>query len=140
MAKPWQIKRLHVLCANLGIDTRKGSKDRDAYEDMIASCSATGKTSSTDLTYEEANDLISKLTDLAVGMGVWKRIPERTPEYASVKQRSMIRKMWEEISYVPASERRAALDRFLKKRFGVDLDHLYRSQVGKVIKTLEAMK
>ena len=140
MAKPWQIKRIHVLCSNIGIDTRPDSPDRDAYEEMIASYSATGKTSSTYLTYIEANDLISKLTDLAVGMGVWKRIPKRAPEYASLKQRSMIRKMWEEISYVKPSEKRAALDRFLLRRFGVDLDHLYRNQVGKVVKTLEAMK
>ena len=138
MAKPWQIKRIHVLCNNIGFDTRPGGKDRDEYEDMIAQ-NCNGKTSSKALTYDEANDLISKLTDLAVDMGVWKRLPKRAPEYASPKQRSMIRQMWEDISYLKPSERRAALDRFLTKRFGVDLDHLYKNQVGKVIKTLEAM-
>jgi len=138
MAKPWQVKRIHVLCANLGFDTRKGSADREMYEEMLAQYN--GKTTSLKLTYEEANDLISKLTDLAVDMGVWKRRPKPAPEYASPKQKAMIRGMWDEISYVRPSERRAALDRFLQKRFGTNLNHLYRNQVGKVVKTLEAMK
>ena len=143
MIAPWQIKRIHVLCANIGFDTRPNGKDRDEYESMLAQ-NCNGKTTSKDLDYHEANDLISKLTDLAIDMGVWKRLPrhpEREPEYASYKQMGMIKGLWDDVSYTEDPEkRRQALDKFMLKRFKVDLDHLYRSQVGKVIKTLQAMK
>ncbi|MCK9432525.1 MAG: DUF1018 domain-containing protein [Candidatus Marinimicrobia bacterium] len=136
MAEAWQIKKIHTLCSKLKISTRKG--DRDEYDSIMAQYNAQ---SSTDLSKAQADDLIQQLEATAVKIGVWKKRQPRPPEYATPKQFRMIWGLWNEVSYVPPEERRKALDHFLKNhRFAEDLDHVYRNQVGKIIKTLEAMR
>jgi len=136
MPEAYQIRKIHALCGKLRISTRTGC--RREYESILAQYNVT---SSKDLTKDQADDLINKLEETAIKIGLWKRRQPRPPEYATPKQFRMIWGLWNEVSYVPPEERRTALDKFLKHhRFAEDLDHVYRNQVGKIIKTLEAMQ
>jgi hypothetical protein len=136
MSEPWQIKKIHTLTSKLRISTRPD--DRDEYEAILAQYNVK---SSSELTKEQADDLIKTLEDIAMKVGVWKKRQPRPPEYITPKQFRMIWGLWNEVSYVPPEDRRKALDRFLKNhRFAEDLDHVYRNQVGKIVKTLEAMR
>jgi len=136
MPEPWQIKKIHTLCAKLRISTKPG--ERDEYESLLAQY---GTNSSRNLTKSQADDLILTLEDLAVQCGVWKKRQPRPPELITPKQFRMIWALWNEISYVDYEHRKSALDHFLKKKgFADDLDHVFRNQVGRIIKMLEAMK
>lgn len=143
-----QIKLIHTLCSKLGISTKKN--DRDEYEAMLDSYSPDEMgepvTSCKQLTFQQANDLIWKLEETAAEVGVWKKRKgkrqfRRPPELASIKQMNYIRALWYQVSYMKTiQKKRKALDSFLRKRFGVDLENLYANQVGKVIRALQAMK
>ena len=142
-----QVKMIHTLCNKLGISTKKG--DRDEYESMLAQYETEEgeqATSCKDLTFQQANDLIWELEEIAVEMGVWEKRDKnkhfkRPPELASIAQMNKIRAIWYQVSYMDTlQEKRKALDNFLFKHFGCELKELYANQVGKVIKTLNQMK
>lgn len=137
--KPWQIKRIHVLIGKMGVtDEDYRARLRDSFG--VDTCKA--------LSSAQAGELIRDMEKLAKGMGIevggrrkgrkWKR----RPGMATPKQLRKIEAMWMGVSNRPTpDEKRAALGKFLERRFGVsDLAFVTHEMPPKIIRALEAMK
>jgi hypothetical protein len=148
MATRGQLSMIHTLKSKVGMSD----------EDYRALLSGFGVESSKELTGPGAKELIEALMRLVPG-GALSFPPRRVKtasadavlsgklrhadsnEVATFKQQAMIRAMWNEVSRAPESERAQALNNFLEKRFQIShIRWLPRERVGKVIRTLEAMK
>lgn len=144
-----QIKKIHVLWSKLGLD-------RDTYESMLAPY---GASSSKDLEFVEAQDLIRRLQKDAIAAGVERPTPPDQPGYrmgkrrrfedlgkrpghASPAQLRKIEAMWMTVSNQPSDEaKRAALVTFVRNKTGVArLEWLPHTAVSKLIRTIQAMQ
>lgn len=139
----WQIKKLHTLKSKLGIS-------EEDYRDTLWSFAAVS--SSTELSYQQANDLVNHWEKSAVEQGLWKQ-PEKTKkefdefenrggEFATPAQLRMIVAMWNEKSFVEdTTKRRVALNKFINKITGVlMIDWLHKAHVQKIIKAIKSIK
>ena len=134
---------IHTLTAKLGMDD-------DAYRGLMQQMF--GVSSSTGLSWREADDLITELRrkggEVPPEVPVQERAPRRwseldgRPGMATAAQCRMIEAMWAEVSRMPtADERERALWSFLRRIVGVDhFRFLKRWQVQKVVAAIEAMK
>ena len=133
MSTPSQIKIIHTLRAKAGID-------EDLYRQMLAKPQF-NVNSSTELSFEQANDFIAELYK-ASGLKPFQSRPtaKRPKELASADQKAMIEGMWKDVSRKTTNaDRKKALNHFLE-RFGVShLEWLTRRKVEKVAKALCAM-
>lgn len=136
----YQIKMIHTLKNALGMDEL-------TYRSALFE--AFGVYSSKDLTSSEAGEVISYFEREATDAGLWKKIDpkekyrklEGRPDYATVKQLAYIESLWKQVSRVKGKQRASALRSFLQRQAGVsDLRFLKRSDTGKVVTALKAMK
>jgi hypothetical protein len=132
MATPAQIKKIHALKSELGLD----DGDYRAMLESYTSSEGVHLWSSKDLTYGQASSLIRSM----------ELIIERTPAlqarlYASSKQLRFIFALWSRITR--ATDREGAdntLRSFLDRRFHIRrFDKIPRKQMAKVIKSLRIM-
>ena len=140
MASKEQVKTIHVLVKALQIE-------EDVYRAMLEEL---GVASSKDLSFSQAAALIGRLAANAKSAGVWtpRQAPKRyehldirSEEWASPAQLRLIEGLWNDVSYVPAEERRKALRRFIEERFGFSaLEFIPAKGVRRIVQTLEAMK
>jgi hypothetical protein len=140
-----QIMLLHVLRSKILL----------TEEDYRAALSSYGVESSTDLTHQQAAELIARFESQATQMGVWKRdrrrskkervddrrFSPRTGPMATTKQIDKIEALWSTVSFVKSDEaRRAALDSFIHRRFHRGgLMMVERELVYKVVHAIEEM-
>lgn len=118
-----QIKLIHTAIHQLGIDD-------ETYRTML---SAYGVTSSKELTYPQARDLIEQLQELGFDL------KERKYREGMITPRQMayIKYLWRENPNVK-HKAVASLEAFVKRITGLDrLDWLPREKVQKVIKAIE---
>lgn len=146
----YQVKMLHVLKSKLALS-------EDEYRERIQDLHGFSGTCK-DLSYDEADFIISKWKAEAIEKGVWKNYRPvrsgnrnnklkyeelgRRPGMASPPQLRMIEAMWKDVSKYHAEDKRArALRKFTFRITGVeDLRFLKNWQVSKIIRALEAMK
>ncbi len=137
--KPWQIKRIHVLNGKIGVsDEDYRARLRDSFG--VGTCKA--------LSSAQAGKLIRDMEKIARGMGIEvggrgkRREWKRRPGMATPRQLRKIEAMWMGVSNRPtAAEKRAALGKFLERRFGVsDLAFVTHEMPPKIIRALEAMR
>jgi hypothetical protein len=107
---------------------------------------------SKDLTYSEAQNLIKKLEAKAIAAGVWSDYSKRGKlRYEDVKGRRgmgspkqlrMIEAMWREVSYAGSEiERKWTLKAFLRRIVGFsNMRDLDSSHTRKIIKAIQSMK
>lgn len=137
-----QIKLLHILKSKLGIDD-------ETYRTALFKC---GAESSIQLTRAAADKLVQLWTSQATQMGVWNKtgvkrklkfdgLDGRKGDFAKPAQLRKIDVKWAQVSRLATnSERSAALNIFLHRRFGIsNIEFVKIHQVGKIIKTLDAM-
>jgi uncharacterized protein (DUF2267 family) len=132
--------KIHTLKGKLGLTDEEYRLRLTDY--WVPSCK--------DLTYNEANDFINKLTAEAISKGVWKSYTGKKKYddlgkrkgFASPRQLRMIEAMWKDVSYThDAGKRQTALRRFLFRIAGVDdLKFLPSDKVQKIINALQHMK
>lgn len=140
MASKEQVKTIHVLVKALQIED-------DIYRAMLENL---GAASSKDLSFSQAAALIGRLATDAKSAGVWtqrqspkryEHLDDRTEEWASPAQLRLIEGLWNDVSYVPAEERRKALRRFIERRFHYSaLEFIPAKAVRRIVETLESMK
>jgi hypothetical protein len=131
-----QIRAIHALTRKIGLDD-------DDYRILLGAfkVKSTNKcaTSSKDLDFNQANQLISELVKLGIKFGVIQE-QENRPGMLTKKQEGMLRQMWASVSILPKKEQRAGFDKFLRNRFGIGcLKWLPKEQVCKVKQALSAM-
>ena len=139
--EPRQIKKIHTLTSKLKM------RDED-YRLMLSDYWAS---TSKDLKYHEADELIKKLEEKAIPAGVWSRYSMRGKRryedlkdrhgMASPKQLRKIEAMWKDVSYTHKQDERArALRKFIFRIAGVDdMRMLESKQASKIIEALEHM-
>ncbi len=137
--KSSQVKRIHVLINKIGVsDEDYRARLRESFG--VSTCKA--------LSSAQAGKLIRDMETLAKGMGVdvgrrkgRRREWKRRPGMATPRQLRKIEAMWMGVSNqrTPA-DKRAALGKFLERRFGVsDLAFITHEMPPKIIRALEAM-
>lgn len=137
MATKAQIKKIHVLKSQLGLDD-------DCYR--LRMQGYFGKESSKELLLEEAKFFIEDLEELMVRCGL--RPPPkfstmlRRPGMASPTQLRYIDSLWNAVSYQKTDEDKSnALRRFLENHFKVsDMRFVTGELVAKIIKALKNFK
>ena len=139
----WQIKKLHTLKSKLGIS-------EEDYRDTLQSFANVN--SSTDLNYNQANDLINHWEKAAVEQGLWKQADKtkkefdefenRGGDFATPAQLRMIVALWNEKSFVEdPTKRRVALNKFINNITGVlMIDWIHKQHVQKIIKAIKSIK
>jgi len=151
---PRQVKIIHTIKGKLGLD------DAD-YRYLLKGYAVT---SSKDLTWREAEELIGELNQKAGNpppppfvkggssssplskRGVRGDLPysdlDNRPGMCNGKQARMVAAMWSEVSRMPTpEEKEKALWSFLRRICGVDHFRFLKSwQVQKVVKAIEVMK
>jgi hypothetical protein len=135
VVKETAIRVIHAAVSKIGMD-------RDTYQGMLA---AYGAKTSLALTDRQADELAKKLIAEAKSLGKWddrnSSAKSDIPDRASSGQRAKIEVMWAAVSRAEPKDRRKALDRFLNNRFKIaKIEWLPQSMVGKVIRTLDAMR
>lgn len=141
MASKAQIITIHALRRTLKLEDGE-------YYGMLESY---GVKHSNELSFESAKALLDRLSKIAEACGKWKRnttgkrhehLADRVGDFATPKQLRMIEALWTEVTFVRGTdEQRKALRHFLDKHFRVSaLQFLTQDKVGKVIRTLQAMK
>lgn len=133
-----QVKTIHVLKSKLRIDEA-------SYRALLRSY---GVSTSPDLQSSAARELIRLLVSRAQQAGVWNQKRKRwdnVGERAGMAVPAQLRKieaMWAEVSRAPtAATKHSALRVFLENQFGVSaLEWVTQEMVGKIIRTLQAMK
>lgn len=127
-----QIKTIHTLKSRLGISD-------DNYRYMLESNYKVQ--SSKSLSFQQARGLIDALVRMGIRDGKIVSSFEDRPGLCTKKQRGMLMAIWSEVSFLPKDEQAAALDVFIRNRFGVGcLRWLPKGMVGKVRHTLIAMQ
>jgi hypothetical protein len=125
---------IHVLAGALRLD------DSD-YRAML---SGYGVSTSTELTAQQAAELIDKLERMAISAGKWRKCPGKqapVPGRATPKQRAMLIAKWYQVSRAPDDQKVKALDKLINNTFGIAcLAWLPMEMVGKVAKVLDIMK
>jgi len=132
-----QIKIIHTLKSALRLDD-------ETYRAVLG---AFRVTTSKDLAYLAAEELIVLLKGRAIGEEVWRPAQKRWSDVgprdgmASPAQLRKIEAMWMYVSNRPTDkEKRASLHRFLENRFRISrLEWLPQHYVGRVIRVLEIM-
>lgn len=135
-----QIKVIHTLKNRLGWDDSQ-------YRGFLMWNSQGFATSCKELSYDEAEQVIIKMTIEAVRRGVWEERPRKYKDLngrhgmATGAQLRKIEAMWAEICKAKTEEeRKGSLRKLLRNKFSVeDLRFLEDWQCKKVIKMLEAM-
>lgn len=143
---PAQIRIIHTIKQKLGLS------DED-YLSMLAAWKAT---SSKDMSKQHAKEFIDILTQRGQESGVWfqstgfnrrAKAPRfehlgKRPGMATPAQLRKIEAIWMNVSrQETVKEKRMALNHFLSNRFEVSLiEWVPFEKVGKIIRTLEAMK
>lgn len=138
MATPSQKAIIHTLVGKLKIS------DED-YRTMLASYDVS---SSKDLPFKQATELVKTLIRMAEGKNIYAPKTKRFQhlgnrnDMAYPEQLRMIEAMWCDVSYMPTIEaKREALNKFLKKKWNIErIEWLPRSHVGRVVKTIQSMK
>ncbi|MBQ2872342.1 regulatory protein GemA [bacterium] len=125
------------------------SLDEDTYREILANYCVE---SSTQLTYEQANELLDSLKTKAVSLGLYvKRSDKYFSKYSNMsgrfgmatpKQLRKIDVMWKQVSTQPTDEaKERALNRFILRITGKQrLNFLTQEDVSKVIKAIETMQ
>ncbi len=123
--------------------------DEDTYKDVIAFYNVT---SSTQLNYSDAEDLIERLKSQATGMGLyirntgnnWQKYQNMAGRYgmATPKQLRYIEVLWKNVSIKLTDEdKEKALNRFIYRITGKQrLNFLTYQDVSKVIEAIKAME
>jgi hypothetical protein len=139
MATAPQIAIIHTLISKLKIS------DED-YRVMLSSY---GMKSSKGLSFQNAKTFIQTLINMDTGK-VYQ--PSEKPkrfsnlgnreDMAYPEQLRMIEAMWCEVSYAPTIEgKQEAFQKFIKNKWGIErVEWLPRNLVGRVVKTIQAMK
>jgi len=138
LSERWQKGRIHQLAAIRGMN-------REQYEDALAEW---GVSSSKQLTYQQANNVIAMWKRAAIREGKYtppdqkyEHLKDRPRYWPSPGQLRLLDAMWNSVSQAPRSQRAEALNTFLYNRFGIpDIEQVPRSMVQKIKKTLDAMK
>jgi len=137
-----QIKKIHTLKSRLKLSD---NEYRYILSDYWVNTSK-------DLTAEEAEDLIRRLQQKAISLGVWSDWRRRSrlryedtgrrPGMASPAQLRMIEAIWKEVSRAKTEfERKKTLQAFLRRIVGVnDMRDLETIHARKVIEALRTMK
>lgn len=137
-----QIKKIHTLTSKLKMSD-------DEYRLLLSDWWVS---TSKDLKYHEAEELIKKLEEKAIPAGVWSRYSMRgkmryehlgkREGMASPKQLRMIESLWKDASFThDAAKRQVALRRFVFRIAGVDdLPFLTNEGARKVIKAIQSIK
>lgn len=127
-----QKRAIHTVKGKLGLD-------EETYRAML---NGYGVSSSTDLSFEQAKDLLNKLISGATEVGVWNTTTDCSSEgFANPKQRSKIIALFDDVSFVQPSDRAKALDKFILSRIGISkFKWLTKEGAQKAIIILEAMK
>lgn len=137
--EPGQIKRIHVLLSKMGVsDEDYRARLRESFG--VDTCKA--------LSSSQAGKLIRDMEALARGMGIdvgrrgRRREWKRRPGMATPRQLRKIEAMWADVSrQKTAADKRAALGKFLERRWGVsDLAFVTHEMPPRIIAALEAMK
>jgi len=132
--------RIHILKNALGLDDQ-------TYRDTL--WFAFHKTSSSELTPSEAEEIIRVFEDWVKEKGITSQIRKKKfddlegrPGMATPRQLRMIDAMWKGISREDSSQaKEKALRIFIERRFGIsDLRFIEDWQVPKIIEALNAMK
>jgi hypothetical protein len=128
-ATPAQIGIIHTLISKLGVAD-------DVYRDMLASYDVK---SSKKLSFNQAKDFINLLVQKAKACNLPTPQPSQTkPGFATNAQRSMLFKMWEQIS--TANDKHCAFKAFILNRWNISvLTWMPSETVPKIKKALEAM-
>jgi hypothetical protein len=155
-AQPSQVKRIHTLAHLLRIPD-------DDYRAMIASFGTfpvNVRPSSKKLTFQKANELIRRLSEMATAAGVHRSVeaPGRAPlsscrpkKYddlgkrpgmASPAQLRMLEAMWADVSFAPdPRSRHYAYEKFITRITGVSKpEWLEPLHVRKIKTAIESMK
>lgn len=131
---PSQIKAIHATCSKLGIDDEN-------YRHILHS--RYGVTSCKDLSWRQAEDLLSNLNSSPspTRHSIKYSDMDGRPDFASGAQCRLIDAMWSQVARADEGESRdKALDGFCRRIAGVaGLRMVKRWQVEKIIKALEAM-
>ena len=138
MATKPQIKIIHCLIHALGIDD-------DTYRTMLAGYRAT---SSKNLSFSKAKEIINTLEKRAIQVGVWTKKKGRFEELgyrpcmALPAQLRKIEALWMQVSrQKTVAEKRRALNVFLENRFKIArIEWLPDTLVPKVLKALTVMQ
>lgn len=145
---PGQIRKIHALKGALGLSD-------EGYRAMVQDVHGFSGTSK-DLSYEDAGQLIRRMEDAAVPLGVWRKGEARRrgggrlkyddlagrQGFASPAQLRMIEAMWKDVSRAktPAA-REKALRAFLYRMVKVSaMEFIERRHVQVLIKALEQMR
>lgn len=135
-----QKARIHILKAALGLDDQ-------GYRDVL--WFAFGKSSSSDLSYQEANEAILVFEDWAREKGITGQVRkkkfddlEHRSGMASARQLRMIDAMWKSVSRGETNQaKEKGLRIFLERKFKIsDLRFVESWQAPKIIETLSAMR
>lgn len=130
---PAQIKYIKTLQRAAGLDD-------DAYREMLEGVA--GVKSCKDLTGARIDRVIRHLAQCSGGApAAGASGPAAGPRMATLRQLFAIRRLWALVSVSSFAEQAAALKKFLKNRYGVEiLEWLTFSQAGKVIEGLKSMQ
>ncbi len=136
MADKRQIKLIHTIKNRLGMSDEE-------YRKFLMENTHGFSISSLELSFQEAEEIIEKMKQLAMQKGVWKEYINKYSEYEGreyMATPAQLRKI--EVSIFRNEKRRAkALRRLMKRLVGVDdLRFLKQWQVKKIVKALETMK
>lgn len=138
----WQVRKLHTLKSKLGIS-------EEDYRDAL--WSAASVSSSTELSYNQANDIINHWERSATEQGVWQRSSKpkryddlcaRSAEFATPAQLRMIEAMWQDVSTTADSAaREKALHNFVSRITGIShLTFIRKEHVEKIVKAMQRIK
>lgn len=140
-----QIKKIHTFKSIAKVEDHE-------YRELVIKTSRGTTNTSKELTYSEAETLLTALKSVAVGKGLWKHpraskrrfenLAERE-DMASPAQLRMIEAMWHEVSIFRDDPVKCedALRKFLENRFHIShINFVNQGMVGKIVRTLKAMK
>lgn len=131
---PGQMRTLHMLKRNLGID-------ESAYREMLSAYKAE---SSSELSFTDAASVLTRLIADAKSLGVWvdrDRKPKVRDGMASPGQLAKIRVIWDEVSFTEPAKRKRALDAFIQSRTGISCIEWLTGDAARImLPILEAMR
>ena len=136
MATKSQIKRIHMLISRLGIDD-------GTYREMLATY---GYTSSKDMDFKHAAELLATLELDAVRLGIWEQKPLKYEEFnrenmATPSQLRYIMGLWREDSNDNDHDSQVKLWKFLNNKFKIsDITFLTKEKARDVIYAITEMK
>ena len=138
MATKSQIKRIHMLISRLGID-------ESTYREMLSS--GFGVSSSKNLDYKNADNLLKMLEKDAVTLELWKKLPLKYEDcadrenMATPSQLRLIMGLWREDSNLDDKTSQEKLWVFLDTHFKInDIKFLTKERANAVIHAIRKIK